>query len=1107
MSRKQEYLAEKMDEMITRDETEQIAERIRAYYAPGASEKILQPLVGLPGAGKSVLLKMLIQKLKKEDAYKNMFFCRIDLSDCADEIEVYFKIASRLESHYEKNKDCVAGQKLKQKVLNQFMMIHGWIYGDIGRYPVLDVKGEEPTELVSTVDDAMKQLQENITEYAKNNTIFEKIKNGNLGVKLDIACNLLDKVTDMMPYVNLAKKMSELVVDNVNKYHLKNLLNEIIEAFETKSKREEIFRELLIMAMPKTENGQKANPVIVLDNFQFVQSGELGRNHTWLSNPGGLMGRLNAYWIIAGRSSVVEHFRNVFQTKEIENEISLQGFNLEQARNYIHQNCDSFFEKRGTNEELREAVIEKMLTVCNMPGHDFVINEAIKENDKKVLYYLPYLLNLVVIHFRRLCSDPGYVITADSFVGLDKQEEFIGYYFYKDLSDLMTNAFQIISCLPAWDKQWIEIVRERFDNHLLNATTVLFKTAPMEHLDGERFKLHEGIKDGLFNTSTNYIKYDVLKYLYEKFIEIYGSDQGEKQKEFWYQPQRLQTFMEVVYQYIDLMSDKKGYNEKIIGVVERLYKNNKGRGNVTDSFIRLYSGYIDSIKKFFDIPFVNVQNADLSDENLENMRNVIQGIFQSDHANELVFPDMQWTLYHMECCFKLADLYTNMNLSSYARNLEILCMDFWKHMEHLAVERQEAKDKFWRCRHQRLKAINANAFDNSQEQNYDAAYQYGQMGLELLKESAAEILTLLSDEKKDVLNLIVNPEDSEEFKVNDCKEINSETFEKLKQSYRLLITWKNEISQTESTSEDMQNKLQKIISEMLLVEHQKLRGNFPWYCFYVQDSELNNEECWKFGTRTYWMRRALLEIAIELKEKVSDYQEIMLKSYHNVCVYLYKAGDVQTACILEHEVIEESEKMLLPRTYFNDKAQNRINTIKSVIQQNDDSLQEYTRNSGENVSEENGEKPKCGIFEYLWKKYIYSEKSEDLKKHDKVLEEMQYMGDYYLHMGYYTVSLKRFSCVTLSRYIRFDITDNRTMDSYLRLYVAAVACNEQEMKKLLTDYAKKVLFTHSDREEWKKVAKGLASKVDCLEKLIETADEGGEDTVDKLLDILDHWKE
>ena len=46
----------------------------------------------------------------------------------------------------------------------------------------------------------------------------------------------------------------------------------------------------------------------------------------------------------------------------------------------------------------------------------------------------------------------------------------------------------------------------------------------MEWIGEDHFKLHEAIRDGLYNNSRNYIKQDVLNYLFDEFLRIYGGD-------------------------------------------------------------------------------------------------------------------------------------------------------------------------------------------------------------------------------------------------------------------------------------------------------------------------------------------------------------------------------------------------------------------------------------------------------------------------------------------------------------------------------------------------------------------------------------------------------
>lgn len=1073
-------------EEIPRDEIGIIEGWVENYYQENLQQRFLQTMVGLPGAGKSVLLRMAVEAIKNDDKYKHKFICNIDISDCADEIEVYFKIARELQTYYRENKSVAAERQ--QQALNQFMTIHEWLYGKAGEYPA---EISDPDKMAEGIRKAVEKLHKAMEEFLQKDD-KETDWNNNWMESVGVACKLLGQVTDIIPYVRSAKMLVELVVEKKEQRRLKQLLQATIDAFASLSKREEIMRNLLLLAIPQGEEEERRNPVIILDNFQLIKNNELGRDHTWLSRPGRLMAELNALWIVVSRNSIDDLFRNVFAAEQIGEGTELNGFNGDTARFYIQENCTKILKEQRRKQPLDEGVIEKMLEVCAMEGHDFVGDRQVNEAD---VYYLPYLLNLVMVHFHRLCEDPAYQITADSFVGLRQQEEFIGYYFYKDLSDLMTNAFQILCCLSTWDDKWIEIVRNRFDNHLLNAKNLLFKTAPMEHLGEDRFKLHEALKDGLYNNSKNYIKEDVLNYLFEEFIRIYGGDEAKNQRELWYQPERLQSFLEIVYKYI--MSREAELRpacvKRIMGAMERIYKDNSGRGYVTDGFLRIYSGYIDQLKCYYGIPFVNTRNADFKEDKQESIPPLFEG-------QGMIVPDIEQAIYYMKCCFGLADLYTNLNISGAAENLEKLCLRFWDCMEQMTDARPLGEVALWQCRRQRIKAMNSIAYDASQEHEYAVAYEYGGKGLALLQQSALAMAELLDVPEE--IRLIITPETEESFHVNTCTEISAEVYEKLKEGYKLLYGWsKQELKQGER-----EKVLQKTFAELLLNEQQNLRGNYPWYCLMLendqlQEGQLQGEGCWKFGARTYWMRRAYLDVVAEKKDNdKSDAQRKMLKAYHNVCVYLYKTGNKETACVLEHEVLEQSHKMLGLQKDLSIQAQARMEQVKR--EQEEQKEQE----DQEQKEQKEQEKKSKGIFAYLWEQKVGSEEDSMLLKLDpEILEQMQYLGDYYLHMNYYAIATEHFSQVLLSRFIRFGELDHRTLDSLIRLCVASFA-HGNILYQMVSDYVQE---RFEKRVDWESVVdkdSGLMDKIQDLKHIIELGNNYELDekiVLQKMLDMLE----
>ena len=497
--------------------------------------------------------------------------------------------------------------------------------------------------------------------------------------------------------------------------------------------------------------------------------------------------------------------------------------------------------------------------------------------------------------------------------------------------------------------------------------------------------------------------------------------------------------------------------------MKKIYSHNSGRGYVTEGFIRIYCSYVDQMRNFYKIPFIVVSNESFN--NMDQMQQELRNAFADCGFD---FPDIRKAIYVMQCCFDLADLYTYLNMSDEARKLEGLCLQFWENMESFAageiVVRPVDQAARWECRRRRIKAMNAIAFDSSQEHDYPMAYQYGMEGLKLLDASMQDMTRFFN--VPDEVKLIISPEGTNEFVINSCTEISGELYDRLKKGYAVLFDWS--VDQAGQKTEE--TELQRILAEILLEEQQNLRGNYPWYCIKTGSSQLSGEERWKSGTRTYWMRKARLEVAEtdkrrEIVKNLSDYRKKMLISYHNICVYLYKAGEPRTACILEGNVIEQSRKILQPRK-LSDQAEARISGILDQP------------NNGKNEQKDNE------FLSYLWKlENGADEAMEKWTEADQVLEQIQYMGDYYLHMDFYVLALRPPSHVALSRYIRFGVMDNRTLDSFLRLYVAAFATQDQKMTKAMAEYMQGVWTEHAEELEGDH-AKSLADKMESMKRMI-----------------------
>ena len=900
----------------------------------------------------------------------------MDISDCVDQTEVYYRIALQLQSYYAGKR----GNGTERGKADLVVTLYEWIQG-IYR-PALGKKGEKADtalDIATFITEKIKEVTPGQLENEEIETAIEKILSGLAGK--------FTGLKTVIQAINLVKDIGE----DTERKKIYNVLKQNLDILNSRVGKLDFFLEKLKAALPKD-----IKYIIVLDNFQLNRDNEIGRDYTWLTGNNRLMERVDALWVVVSRMPSRELFADLFEG-HLNEEICLHGFNERLAQRYLIENC---FQKpiMRTVQDLQQderALVERMLSV-------------VSQQNEGQTYYLPHLLRMVVLFYWKLQETPGVNVTPDVFKDCAHVDEFVGYYFYKDLSDLMVNAFQILSCIDVWDDNWIKIVQQKMDNHLLNARNVLEHTAPIEKVGRDGFKLHEALREALYSNKQNYIKQDVMEYLFESFLTIYG--EKKEKNPCWYELKRIYAFMQIVFAYVDMQRDtQKETLNRIKGAMANIYESNKESGTVGAFFIHLYSAYIDKLKSIYGIPFVRMVGNDFSDWNVEPAE------------GELPKGD---TLYYMDCCFKLADLYTNNSQSNIARRLERLCIEFWNAQTIAANENGNASDWYYVCRQKKVKAINATAYDCSAEHFYHEAYELAVQGLDEMKCLCRDLFAELFEGDAERFRKLYDPETSQLFTVEgDNTELPYELYAEVCSDYAEIWKFK-----------DSRNGKEKVLWEVLMRDCQNLRGNFPWYM--LQDTDLRVEDqeeelarrnaCVQHGIRTYWLRRCIRDSLLQTDLKtqkglVNDFEGRMLKAYHNVCVYLGEAGKLGKAGLLGSEVLEEI-RSLMPKRKPNEGA---VNFLKSMEQKD-----------GEET-----------LLRILWKREKLDTKKTGVdffSQPDLAVEQMQYMGDFYLRMEWYSFAFKWFSKVMLFRTVWRGAEDSKTLDTALRFYVAAYARQREE---------------------------------------------------------------
>ena len=1005
-------------------------------YKENENENHLFWVHGFGGTGKSYMVKRWMEEKSKEN--RTAFFAYLDLSDCGDESDVYYRIACELKKYYKTHHSFDDKKNSVDTVIKMYEWVKG-IYHEDFSY----------AKSIENVTDKVVALVNNEIKNANN-----EIKNANNEIEVKskfdkIVSEILLKLADMIPFVKNLKWIIETLIDVKdisNGIKLKKSLLNVISKLESSVLREQYLLDNLKSAMP-----QNAKTVIILDNFQLNIGNELGRNHQWLSQAGKLFEGVTAFWIITSRRYEEGLFQNIFE--EHIKSYEVHGFSQKMAEDYLNANC---FDEN--NQQPQEELIRAMLEACYYGDED---------NNERV--YLPYLLRLIVLYYWSIKEDAAKQIKPELFVKLEGQDSFVGYYFYKDLSDLMINAFQILSCLSVWDDVWIDKVREKFDNHLLNAKYLLRKKASIEDLSGGSFKLHEALKEALYCNQQNYIKQDVLEFLYQSFIEIYDKTWDPQTNLIWSDLNRIQTYIEIVFEYIELQekSEREKKVWEIKNAIANIYAANKERGTVSQRFIYIYSMYIDELNKQLELSFNNISQRTFDDAD------------KPLHKDEVCGDKSKIILYYISCCFQLADLYTNLDGYKNAKVIEKLCLEFWEEQKELAEGEEEW---YYQCWQQKIKALNAIAYDSSAMHEYNEAFTKGTLGLYELYKLGSELCNIIeNDERKSQIQILFRDQILENV---DCE---SEFLEKKKGVLSNLVNAYKNLQRLHEGNKT--NSYITILYELIFQILNNLRGNYPWYCLHASEFQLPDEiggeniHYWQevaknpcsFGIYTYWMRQAIYEVMKDKKSnEVNNANKRMLTSYHNACVYLFKSDKVETACFLEREVLSEMKRLV---------GEDKLNKNAEMFL----------------AKQEKGEIDE--FPEWLWKQQNLNNESgkKFFAQYSQIIEAMQYLGDYYLALKLYSYAYKYLRQAMLYRLVVLGKTDTKTLDTTIRLLIASYGT--ENLKGEVATYIENLLTEQEVQGEgFVYVPKEVGNKMELLKELKDKADNNGK--VEDMLNIL-----
>lgn len=1010
--------------------------------------------------------KEIIKKLGIETIYYT------DVSACVSDYEICSNIVNILE------------RKAKVK-FTKFHIIYQWYIEKrkFGFHKREDNIKKDIGEVVSSVfgfdvgifsknmgEESEQGINKIISELINGETIYSLISNG---------INLR----------SLIKYLYILGKDLKEKRVYEELLA-LIEGCNSDLNYRKALRKCLIAEWKEICEEKKINQstiLFIIDNYRLQYSREFSYSTAWLKE---LAEGMEQYWIIGSRTEIgAKHGDNI-------GSIKISGFEKAEAIDYINNRIDwekleKKYKEKKEYEKFKNDLKEKIQQVC--------INEIGEEGNNK---YLPYKLNLVVTFINQRIANEEE-IAVDDIVEYSKSSDFVDYYYFSHMSEMVIAAVQLLSCIPAWNKEMYDLLKRKFNFHYLEAEYLMSKCAFVEYRNGV-MKLHEAIRDALYNSESNYIVVDVNNYLYE---ELTNKLLNEKVGNL------VIDYFDIAEKYLEKFKNKVKLCEDNI---EKFEKN--GNKDLCDKEkIKLQESkdvYNVELTRFKvnlkEIHSVYGKKENVTLEYAERYYKVLEFIYDKK------------TVEYIENKLKCADLYTYLYMPETACKMEEECLN-------------QLKEEFKEEECLLVQAYNWTSYDSSKNWDYDNAYTCGKGGLEysheVIKNMASNLEGKIPENVSKALERIIQVYNDEVDLIGESSFLNSlykseeevttlpvkefeEDYYVIKEEYKkrkeIEENKKKEKKNKENKESEEKKELEKIIN-LFEDQYSKLRGNFPWYCIKTSE-DIKQIDVVRYGINTYYIRRSIFKINQRMGSK-KEYDNLVLKSYENIAKYLFKKKSTG----------EEFKRQLDDAIFILEEAIQKRSYILSIINEKDNLEREQRKVEildrkidkemiGEGGSENKGEEtsgkeledkidagnsPKqkeyikevklsqwdmidkmCTHCKYLYDKFGFTKNIWNLSyREDDVVEIYSYLGDMCISKKWYYEALEKLSFVLLQNYVENSIYTSITMDAYCRASVALCGLNEYALAKEFIDVVcelskdNKIQCPKSKKEEFEKVKK------------------------------------
>ena len=809
---------------------------------------------GIGGVGKTTLLKKMRSNVEKIN--KNVVSIYVDTSGDNSFIDILAKLRQELEYISEK----MPGEGLTTSFL-AFDLFYKVFYSSYKvKYPL--------TIWQRVLNQGIKVTQDIFDSVFTEQTIdIDNIKEiishlgeeGGLG-EWQKYLNMLS-ISNKIAILKIAVKVVEQGVKDIQEDKKREkevkicdeILSSSLGRMNSEHSRQQLLLELFIKASKSFI--QKQAVVFFIDNFRNnADKSEVYRDPTWLISDTGLIKSIPAFFVIGERDEL-----QIGNKQEVKYEcINLEGLEYRDIVNYYKEHCELF-----KSDSLSE-VEKKMLAAALIDKQENIGTKV--EEDLKKCHYLPIQMMLIAEYYNQVkeekeSKNENAVISVDDLGRIDKLAD-LCFYFEMNMSEVKRDVFYILSCISIWKEEWFEKVKERFDNYLLTAVHVLGSFSSVENINHGELKLHDLVREKLYESPNNIIKYDVQEWLFLYFLHKQNVKLDENIK---FQDNAGK-------QGIDDLEELSVYVYVCKNYIEGIKNTNYNRFSQEEAI----SKFVEAFEKSLDI-YSSPETVN------DEIIGILEFVISSLSSIQPNAKEVGRLIYRLG----LLDTYISRNWESLKQSLKgyneaLVECDSLPEKENRTLEnyifRISAKNM----------AENSLAFDEGSVWKYDEAAKYGTATVKeqynLICE-AKEYLKLSDAEQQayDVIVKYIDPDNFDNDKASREEFFQHvEIFTKSQYYKKYMPEWNN------SNNKD------------LFVPFTKARGNIPWFYFRIKDKRIRQKyyspdfDPVTFGWKTYYIRKAFYGDG-----------ELTFRSKHNVSVYLAKKGDYENADAISEEVLHE----------------------------------------------------------------------------------------------------------------------------------------------------------------------------------------------------------